>query len=438
MIMEIKPFKAYRFNPAKVGDVGRCIAPPFDVIGKAEQERLYKKSKYNVVRITKGKETEADNDKNNVYTRASEFLRRWMKEGVLRQDQSTAIYGYVQDFQAGGRQFQRLSFIAMAKLEEFGKTVRPHEGTVEKYKTDRLKLRKATHASFGLPYLLYEDSREIADKIIEKAARQAPLIDFVDEQGVRHRLFAITGRDDINAIVETMRDKDCIIADGHHRYETGLRYSKENPDPAAQFLMIAFVNTCQKGLVILATYRAIYGIENFSANELLGKLKENFEIAEYRFDSPAAKRQAKEKMLSKMRACCDEEKNVFGFYTDDNAFGVAVLKDSRAMESAAPGKSPAWRSLDVSVLQKLVLEKLLGIDEVKLAAGSNIEYINDVGDALDRAVDKVDSGEKQMVFFLNPVKMQQLTEVTAAGEKMPQKSTYFYPKVYTGLTINKM
>jgi uncharacterized protein (DUF1015 family) len=202
--------------------------------------------------------------------------------------------------------------------------------------------------------------------------------------------------------------------------------------------MISFVNTCQKGLVILATYRAIYGIENFSAEELVGKLKENFEITEYRFDSATAKSQAKEKMLSKMKSCYDEGKNVFGFYCSDSAFRVAVLKNSRVMESAAPDKSPAWRSVDVSVLQKLVLEKLLGIDEVKLAAGSNIEYINDVGDAFERAVGKVDSGEKQVVFFLNPIKMHQLTEITAAGEKMPQKSTYFYPKVYTGLTINKM
>jgi uncharacterized protein (DUF1015 family) len=436
--MEIKPFKAYRFNPAKVGDVGRCIAPPFDVIGKAEQERLYKKSKYNVVRITKGKETAGDDEKNNMYTRAGECLSLWLREGVLKQDQSEGIYGYVQDFRAGGRELQRLSFIAMAKLEEFGKTVRPHEGTVEKYKTDRLKLRRVTHASFGLPYLLYQDKGATADRIIEKAARQAPLIDFVDEQGVRHRLFAITAREDINEIVEMMRDKDCIIADGHHRYETGLRYSKENADPAAKYLMIAFVNTCQKGLVILATYRAVYGIENFSAEELPGQLKENFEITEYLFDDAAAKGQAKEKMISKMKTCYDEGKNVFGFYCGDKAFRVAVLKDSRAMESATPGKSPAWRSLDVSVLQKLVLEKLLGIDEGKLASGSNIEYINDVGDAIDRAIGKVDSGEKQVVFFLNPVKMQQLTEVTAAGEKMPQKSTYFYPKVYTGLTINKM
>ena len=235
-----------------------------------------------------------------------------------------------------------------------------------------------------------------------------------------------------------MSDKSCIIADGHHRYETGLTYSKENTNSAAGYQMMAFVNTCHEGLVILATPRLVDSLDNFGAEILLADLKESFEITEFAFDSLQAKTNARQKMLEQMKAEYDKDKNAFGIYCGDSAFYVAVLKDKKTMDSAAPQKSEHWKSLDVSVLHKLILEKVLGIDEKKMAAQSNIEYIKDTNNAIDDSIASVDSGQKQAAFFMNPVKMQQLDMVTAAGEKMPQKSTYFYPKIYTGLTINKL
>ena len=436
--MEIKPFKAFRFDSGVVGDVGRCIAPPWDVISPAQQQLLYEKSEYNIVRIIKGKTTPSDNDSNNQYTRAADLLNTWMEKGILKQDPIETIYAYVHDFQLAGNKFQRFGFIALAKLEEFGKIVRPHEQTFRAPMIDRLNLKRATATKFGLPFMLYEDEQAIADKIIKKAATQKPLIDFADEQDVRHRLFIITAKDDIDAIAKMMLDKSCIIADGHHRYTTGLSYAKESSNPAAKYQMLAFVNTLHEGLVVLATHRLVGNLENFSSEKLIADLKKNFEINEYHFNSPQTETAAKQKMLAQMKAEHNNSKNAFGIHVRDNAFHVAVLKNKQVMDSVAPEKSNAWRLLDVSVLQKLVLEELLDIDEKKLASGSNVEYIKDADDAIDESITKVDAGKKQAAFFLNPIKMQQLKMVTEAGERMPQKSTYFFPKMYTGLTINKL
>jgi len=436
--MEVKPFKAFRFNEAVVGDVGSCISPPYDVISPVQQQQLYKKSKYNIVRIIKGKTTPSDNESNNQYTRAADYLNDWIKKGVLKQDPAEALYAYIQDFRVADTAFQRLSFIALAKLEEFGESVRPHEETLDEPKIDRLNLKRATVAKFGLVFMLYEDEQKIADKIIERITNQKHLIDALDELNVRHRLFAITAKDDIDAIEKMMLDKKCIIADGHHRYETALNYYEETAYPPAAYQIIAFVNTCHEGLIILATHRLVGNLENFHFKKLIADLKENFEITEYPFDSPRNKPNAKQKMLVQMKAEQTLDKNAFGIYAGKNAFYVAVLKDKKAMDLIAPNMSTAWRSLDVSVLHKLVLEKLLGIGEKHLESGKKLEYIKDTGNAIDGSITTIDAGQRQAAFFMNPVKMQQLKMVTAAGEKMPQKSTYFYPKIYTGLIINKL
>ncbi len=436
--MEVKPFKAFRFDENKAGNIGNCIAPPYDVISLDQQERLYNKSQYNIVRIIKGKQSPSDNDSNNKYTRAADYLNAWIKKGVLKQDSAESIYAYAQNFQIASTDFQRLSFIALAKLEQYGKTVRPHEETLDKPKIDRLNLKRATAAKFGLVFMLYEDEQKIADKIIENAATQKPLIDFIDDQNVRHRLFAVTNKDDINAITKMMQDKSCIIADGHHRYETGLSYYKETANPAAGYQMMAFVNTCHEGLLILATHRLVDKIDNFNPDRFIANLKENFDINTFPFNSAQTKKDAKQKILTQMKTELENNKNAFGIYIGNSAFFVAILKNKHAMNSTVPEKSGPWRSLDVSVLHKLVLKQSLKISEEQLKSGTNIEYIKDTDNAIDDSISKVDTGEKQAAFFMNPVKMEQLKKVAFADEKMPQKSTYFYPKIYTGLTINKL
>jgi uncharacterized protein (DUF1015 family) len=435
--MEIKPFKGFRFDPKVVGDVGKCTAPPFDVIDSALQQQLYDKSEYNIVRITKGKTEPSDSEHDNQYTRAAEYLQRWIKTGILKQDTEKAIYAYIQDFRITEMKYQRLSFIALTKLEEFGPKVRPHEEVFEKPMTDRLNLKRATAARFGLVFMLYEDKQKIAEKIIKSIAEQKPLVDFTFED-IRQRLFAITDRSCINAIVKMMSYQSCIIADGHHRYTTGLTYSKESTNPAAKYQMLSFANICQDGLKLLATHRLVGDLKNFNIVKFITNLKKDFNITELPFSSAGDKTAAYQKMLTQIQTEYNNDRNAFGIYGSNDAFYVAVLKNKRAMDSAAPDKSDIWKSLDISVLHKLVLEKLLGIDEKQLTKDGNVGYVKGAPNAIDDSIRLVDTGQKQVLFLLNPVKMQQLQMVTAIGERMPHKSTYFYPKMYTGLVIQKI
>jgi uncharacterized protein (DUF1015 family) len=436
--MQIEAFKAFRFDAEVVGNVGNCIAPPYDVIDDAQREQLYEKSRHNLVRLIKGKTNASDNGRDNQYTRAADYLSRWIQEGALKQDSAEAIYAYVQDFEVAGTQFQRKTFIALAKLEDFGQIVKPHEQILHKPMVDRLNLKQATAADLGLVFMLYEDRQKIADRIMAEAAERQSLIDFVDEQDVRHRIFAINRKDDIEQIVKMMSDKSCIIADGHHRYTTGLTYSRESSNPAAKYQMLAFANMHQDGLIVLATHRLVGNLENFQFKKLIEEFGERFRISKFEFDSEQTKQQAEQEMLERMHAEHDKDESAFGIYGPDNAFYVAVLKDKSMMDAIVPDMSPAWKTLDVSILHKLILEELLGIDQEKLAEGENLQYVKDTPNAIADSIAQVDAGQKQAAFFMNPVKMQQLKMVTEAGERMPQKSTYFYPKVYTGLTINKL
>jgi len=418
--MEIKPFKAYRFDGKVVGDVGNCIAPPYDVIGADQQEKLYQKSKYNIVRVTKGKTSDSDDGRSNQYTRAAEHLAQWIREGALKEDAQEGIYGYVQDFEIDGAAFQRLTFIALGKLEDFGKTVKPHEQVFEKPMLDRLSLKKATAARFGLVFMLYEDPEEIADKIIQEAATQEPEIDFVDEQNVRHRLFTIGADEDIDAIAKMMGEKSCIIADGHHRYTTGLNYARQSDNPAAKYQMLAFTNLRQKGLVVLATHRAVGHLENFEPETLLGRLKRSFDVVEFPFDAEGqAKDRAKQNMLTAMESCHEQDKVAFGIYMADGAFYAATLKDRKFMDEAAPDMGEAWRALDVAVLKRLVLQEILDIDRGKKGDLDHVEYVKDTPNAISDTIARVDAGQRQIAFFTNPVKMRQLVQVTDAGDRMP-------------------
>jgi len=436
--MELKPFRAYRFAKEVVGDVGACIAPPYDVISPQQQRQLYEKSKYNIVRIIKGKTYPSDNHENNQYIRAAGYLQKWITNGVLRQDSQEIIYAYVQDFKVNGSSFQRLNLIALARLEDFGDKVRPHEQTLTGPMLDRLKLKRATSAKFGLPFLIYDDPEQIADKMIRKAAENNPLMDFQDEDKVRHRLFAISRYEDIENIRKMMVDKSCIIADGHHRYTTALTYSRENSNPAAKYQMIAFSNTSHEGLLVLATHRLVGNLTDFKSVEFVDALKKDFDVTEYRFGSDGSKSEAREKVFIRIQTEFQANRNAFAIYCGGKAFYVAIFKDKAAMDSAAPRMSQAWRSLDVAVLQKLVLEKTLKIGQKQMADGTNVEYVKDHSQVVDDFIETVDTGKKQIAFFLNPTRIEQIQQVTAAGERMPQKSTFFYPKIFTGLTINTL
>jgi uncharacterized protein (DUF1015 family) len=437
--MEIKAFKAYRYNPEVVGDSGTCIAPPYDVINPQQQKKLYEQNPYNIVRIILGKQEPTDNDKKNQYSRAADYLKDWLSKGVLKQDEKETIYAYVQDFEVAGKKYSRSGFIALGKLARFGQGVRPHERTLDGPKADRLKLSQATAAQLELVFMLYDDPQRDTDKIIEKAtAGKKSIIEFTDDDGVQHRLFAIDSQQDTSRLVQLMAQREVLIADGHHRYETAMNYYNLTKNPAAQWLMIAFVNMHNKGLVILPTHRLVGSVGDFNFKKLLTELSRDFECTKFAFSAKLNKANARKKMFEKMRAEFDATRCCFGIYAADGAFYVIVLKSYAVMDEIVPQLSDASRKLDVTVLHKLILERILGIGEQALAGETNIEYIKDIGSAVDEAIAAVDKGQKQAVFFMNPTQAEQVKQVAAANEKMPQKSTFFYPKIFSGLTINKL
>jgi uncharacterized protein (DUF1015 family) len=378
-----------------------------------------------------GKTTPNDTENNNQYTRANDFFQKWIAEKALLLDEKPAIYAYVQDFDVADQKFQRSGFIALGKVVEFGKNVKPHEKTLEGPKADRLNLMKATKAQFGQIFMLYDDPQKIADKIIAESANGKTLIDATDDDGTRHRLFAIQKTQDIEAIVKMMADKDTVIADGHHRYETSLNYYNLTQNPAAQHCMMTFVNMHNKGLVILPTHRLVGNLSGFDSTKLLKGLEKDFEITKFSLSQ-------KDKMFAMMKQNFDANKVAFGLYVKDNAFYCIVLRTLAVMDKLAPALSKASKSLDVSVLHTVILDGILGIGDKQLAAETNIEYIKDIGDAINKSITLVDSDDKQLVFFMNPTKIEQVQAVAATGEKMPQKSTFFHPKIYSGLTVNKL
>jgi uncharacterized protein (DUF1015 family) len=433
--MDIKPFKAYRFNPDVVGDTGSCISPPYDVINEKQRAALLAKNPRNIVRVINSLPESDDDDNNNRYTRAADFFNKWCDEKALKQDQKDSIYAYIQNFEIAGQNIERYSFIAKAKLEPFGPVVRPHEQTLDNPIVDRLNLTRATKAAFGLVYLLYNDPKHIADAALEKAAIDKPLIDFKDEMDVRHRLYGITDTEDINAIVNMMADKNTVIADGHHRYTTAVNYAKENPDATSQ--MLCFSNIAHPGLVVLATHRIVSNVENFDASTFVAALKGKFDVTDFIFENDKEKAYARNKMLAEMVKELEDGKNAFGLYVADGSFRLLVLNDTNAMTQAVPDMSKAWQRLDVAVLHKLILENICGIDEKKLANQTNLNYVKDTPNAITDMIAEVDAGQKQAAIFMNPPITKQIEMVADEGEKMPQKSTYFFPKVYTGLTVDK-
>lgn len=435
--MEIKAFAAYRYDADVVEDVGRCIAPPYDVIDMRFQEVLYARSPWNVVRITRGKITPGDNKSNNVYSRAAECFSSFVAQGALKQDAAESIYAYVQDFDEHGRALCRSGFVALGKLEQLGGGVQPHERTLEGPKADRLKLTRAVDAQFGQIFMLYDDAAKVAEDVISRAAMRPPLVDFSDDDVVRHRLYLIDGAADIVELQKMMAEKMVVIADGHHRYETALNYYAETKKASAEYCMMTFVNMRNEGLVIFPTHRLVSDLEGFDIEGLIGKIADEFDVQRFGFATGEEKDAARGEMFEAMAKQFARGQNAFGIYAGNSCFYVAALKDKVAMAAACAGMSPAARQLDVNVLHKLVLEGRLGIGEKELADESHIDYIKDIGNAIEQSIAAVDSGQAQAVFFMNPTRIEQVKAVAAAGEKMPQKSTFFHPKIFTGMVIYK-
>jgi len=416
----LTPLQGVRYNLDRIGDIADVIAPPYDVIQPAQREQLYSASPHNIVHLDLGRDLPGDSETNNRYTRAGAMFQRWRNEEVLVKDDQPAFYVYDQRYEIEGRSFTRRALFAAMRLEPYGRRVLPHEETMSSPREDRLKLLKACPVNLSPIFGLYPDTDASVAGAIAGAIPAEPLTSFADATGAGHTLWKIDEPDAVKAISHLLDERTVYIADGHHRYETGLAYSKINKSLAARYIMTACVSMSDSGLVVLPTHRVVGGIDSFDIDSILRRLSEYFTIMA--FDSPAALLQA---MHGKQHA--------LGLYARNNA-RLLVLKDAKLADTNPAPHSTAWKRLDISILGWLVFDDALGFTNGDLSNPARVAYVKDYGEA----VKLVDSGERQMACFLNATRMDELEAVAQAGERMPPKSTYFYPKLPNGLVMREL
>ena len=434
----IYPFRAWRYNPSAVR-LDDVVTQPYDKISPAMQQAYYQRSPYNLVRIILGLPELFDAERGeSVYSRAARDLKAWREQGVLVQEKDPCIFAYSQQFTVPGTDVvkERRGFIALGKLHDYSEqVVFRHEYTLSKPKSDRLNLLKATHAHFGQIFMLYSDPAGSVEKILYDGNGPAEA-EVTDEYGVLHRLWRVSDPAAIRLLTTAMADRKLIIADGHHRYETALNYSRERspaslapsehstsqlPQPAfpEAAVMMTFVNMDSDGLVILPTHRVVHSLPVFDPAVFAAAAEEFFTVERL----PESDASALIEVLKAQHGAA---------FISVTRGGDFLLRSKPGPAAAALARLPEQqRQLDLSLLHTIILDRLLGLDAEKVREQTNIRYLRDAGEA----VDQVRRGEAEVTFLTNPVTMEQLREVAFAGSVMPQKSTDFFPKLLSGLTI---
>ena len=423
----IKPFRGMRYNTSKAGEISTLCCPPYDIISEQQRLDYISQNQYNVIRLELPKEGK------DPYSNASDILNMWKERGVLIYEEKPAIYIYEEEFTAYGERKSIKGIIARVQLEEFSKgVILPHEFTLSKAKEDRFNLMKSTNCNFSQIYALYMDESHTTLKTIDEQSNLSSALEFTDGDNVTHRLWIVTDEDVISKLVSDFSDRKLYIADGHHRYETALNYRNycrengiSNQGDAQDFQMIYLVDMEHPGLVVFPTHRLVRDLPCFDKQKVLDECQKYFEITEYH---------GTENMESELSKLYVKGKKAFGFYCGKSEWYLLVLKNVDIMSKMLPHLSIPSQQLDVTVLHTLVLEKILGIDKENMEAQINLTYTK----FFDEAISSVDSEEFQCAFVLNPTRVTEIRDVAAAGEKMPQKSTYFYPKMITGMVMNDL
>ena len=426
---EICPFQAWRYDAARF-PLSSVVTQPYDKITPQMQERYYQSSPYNLVRIILGK-SEPEDPANNVYSRAASYFREWRTNGVLIQDREPSIYVYSQRFPAPGepeRELERRGFVALGKLHDYSEqVVFRHEQTLSKPKADRLNLLRATKAHFGQIFMLYDDPGREIEPLLNTT--QAPVAEVRDDYGVQNRLWKISDPRDISNLQRAFGPRRLIIADGHHRYETALNYRNERraEQPGSgqmpyDYLMMTFVNLHSPGLIIFPTHRVVSDLPGFDDERFISRAAEFFKIKKLN------SRQSAAALTAHLRSLPPEENPLLAV-TPTNEYVLSPLREiSRAALAAS---SERQRKLDIVVLHKLLLERVLGLSEDAIREQKHVSYLRDAAEAVAHVRDR----KANVTFLMNPVKAEQMRDVALAGELMPQKSTDFYPKLLSGLAI---
>ena len=425
---EIRGFRGFRYDLGRVGELSHVVAPPYDVIDAELQQKLYDLSPHNAIRLEFTKEEPGDTATENKYARAARTLKAWIGEDAVRQDTARALYIYEQEFESEGKTITRRGFFARVKLEplETGQ-IFAHEQTMSGPKADRLKLYQATGFNLSPVFSLYPDPEGEVFKVLEPFTRKGSPLVAKDHLGVTNRLWIVTDTHTISTITGLMGPKPIFIADGHHRYETALKYRDEQPgldqDAPANFVLMMLVGMNDPGLIIMPTHRLVSGLSEVFSSQLEDVVKGHFEIVE-RFRSDA-------------QACwehieMDGSQSIFGFGTAaDGHWFAARLRNPAVMATLAPEHSLEWRGLGVSILHKLVLERLI---PDKLGGNSTLKFVHRV----EEATEAMGKGECQLAVLVPPTVMGHVEVIAGKREKMPQKSTYFYPKILTGMVFNSL
>jgi uncharacterized protein (DUF1015 family) len=428
----IYPFHGLRYSQDKAADLNLVMTQPYDKISPEMQREYYGRSPFNVVRITKNLEKNEDLD--TTYPDAAATFERWIAQGVLVPEPKPAIYAYFREYVIEGEKLSQKGFIALLDLAHPAGSILPHERTLAEPKADRLRLMRATESNDDLIYMLFTDDQLVVDEILEESTSQLPpVIEVKDDFGAIHRVWPITDTRALKKISDAMVPEELFIADGHHRFETAVAYMKEcrscgwRPGGTESFdkRMVACFNSAAPGITILPTHRLVHALTSLDSAGFLQRAARYFHTKKVK--SPEA-------LWSAMKEVRGRD-HVFGFYPADTRRPcLLTLKEESRVDPLMLAHGEAYRHLDVSILHTLLLESILGIDEAKLVAQTHVEYARD-GDACIRAVNE---GRYQSAFFLNPTTVEQMQRVALLGERMPQKSTDFYPKLLTGLVFMKM
>ncbi len=427
---EIKPFRGFTYNTDRIkGALDRVVAPPYDVIPDEMRDELYARSPYNIIRIILGRSLPGDDERNNKYTRAKDFLNKWQDEEILVKDERESFYVYLQEYDLEGKKLSRLGFIALMKIEEYeGSIILPHEHTLAKPKEDRTCLIEQVKGNMSPIFSLFDedDDRQMMTMLRKITKTSPPFVDiYFDNE--RNALWRLSEADAIKKIQERMADKKIFIADGHHRYEVARKYreklkSEKDYDGRADHIMMYFTDIAEPdNLTVMATHRVIKKMDASDDAKLIREFSKFFKV------SPCDDLHSlKDKMEESFRR---KEGNTFGFFGGGKYLLLISRADRHLGELIEDKRSDEWKALDVAVLHSVVFSKVLSVN----GAEGNITYVRDA----EKAELMVKDGSHMAAFFMNPTRLDQLKAVAELGEMMPQKSTYFYPKLLTGLVMHK-
>ena len=431
----IQPFEGLRYNLAQIGSLSDVVAPPYDVIDPALQDALYEKHPNNVVRLILNKMLPTDDEQNNRYTRSARELKNWKEEGVLQKDSKPAIYVYHEVFTANGKEYTRKGFMCGCEAVPFGEgMVFPHEITMSGPKLDRLMLTTACKTNFSQIFGLYPDEKNEVQNLLEEATLNLTPLEATDHLGVIHRMWVVDDQEVVAKVVEMMGPKPIFIADGHHRYETACNYRKQVREqgllttnhPANHVLMVC-VAMEDPGLIVLPTHRLFRNVKEFSQEDLFALLGDSFAITTVG-EGPAAA--AKAWTLIEMQ----DDQGTMALYTgkDRKWSLIRQTEAGRAkMDEVAAERQPEWRALGVAVLHRLVIDKLLGLE-----GHDKPKYVHEVAEVVENLENKAD--EFPLAALVSPATVAQIQELSLVRERMPAKSTYFYPKLITGFVFKPL